>query len=76
MYSALSTLNTTTEVSLSKALNPKLLPGLPAAPGVCSVCVFTAVCVHFELVKCREQILSMGHQTWSYVTSIKQQGQS
>ncbi len=51
MYSALFTLNTTTEVPLSKAPNPQLLPGavtwLPTAPGVCSrcVCVFTAVCV-------------------------------
>ncbi len=41
MYSALSTLNTTSEVLLSKALNPQLLPGrrsikwLTTAPGVC-----------------------------------------
>ncbi len=33
------------------------------------VCVFTAVCVHFGWVKCRAQIPSMGHHTWSYVTS-------
>ncbi len=49
MYSALSTLNTTTEVPLSKAPNPQLLPGRRSinahCPGVCSrcVCVFTAV---------------------------------
>ncbi len=37
---------------------------LPTAPDVCSqcVCVFTAVCVHFVLVKCRAQIRSMGNQ--------------
>ncbi len=52
---------------------------LPTAPGVCSrcVCVFTVcvcvhccVCVHFGWVKCRAQIPSMGHHTWSYVTSL------
>ncbi len=65
MYSALSTFNTTTEVPLSKAPNPQLLR-------VCvhGVCVFTAVCVHFGWVKCRAQIPSMGHHTWSYVTSL------
>ncbi len=48
MYSALSTLNTTTEVPLSKAPNPQLLPGRRSIHGcpLCSqcVCVFT-VCV-------------------------------
>ncbi len=50
MYSALSTLNTTTEVPLSKAPNPQLLPGRCSINGfpllrVCvhSLCVFTAV---------------------------------
>ncbi len=52
---------------------------LPTVPGVCSrcvcvcvftVCVFTAVCVHFGWVKCRAQVPSMGHHTWSYVTSL------
>ncbi len=57
---------------------------LPTAPGVClrcvcvftavcvCVCVFTAVCVcvHFGWVKCRAQILSMGHHTWPHVTSL------
>ncbi len=43
---------------------------MPTAPGVCSRCVFTAVCVHFEWVNCRAQILSMGHHTWPYVTSL------
>ncbi len=63
MYSALSTLNTTTEVRpLSKALNPQLLPGRRSINGcpllrVCvhGVCVFTAVCVHFGWDKCRTQ---------------------
>ncbi len=54
--SALSTFNTTTEVPLSKAPNPQLLPG--------------RVCAHFGWVKCRAQIPSMGHCTWSYVTSL------
>ncbi len=45
---------------------------LPTAPGVCSRCVwvFTAVCVHLGWVKCRARIPSMGHHTWSYVTSL------
>ncbi len=72
MYSALSTLNTTTEVPLSKAPNPQLLPGhrsINSCPllRVCvhGVCVFTAVCVHFGWVNCRAQIPSMGYHTWS-----------
>ncbi len=36
---------------------------------VFTVCVFTAVCVHFGWDKCRTQIPSMGHHTWPYVTS-------
>ncbi len=62
MSSALSTLNTTTEVPLSKTPNPQLLPGRH-----CSGCVFTVcvcVCAHFGWVKCRAQIQSMGHHTW------------
>ncbi len=80
MYSTLSTLNTMTEVPVSKAPNPNCSPGaaavwLPTAPGVCSQCVCVCVfvcsllCVHFGWVKCRAQIPSMGHHTWSYVTS-------
>ncbi len=60
-----------TEVPLSKGPNPQLLPWGLSIKGcpllrVCvhGVCVFTAVCVHFEWVKCRAQILSMGHHTW------------
>ncbi len=74
---SLSTLNTTTEVPLSKASNPQLLPGRRSINGcpqlqVCvhGVCVFTAVCVHFGWVKCRAQIPSMGHHTWPHVTSL------
>ncbi len=79
MSSALSTLNTTTELPLSKAPNPQLLTGCRSiygcpllwlcVHGVCvCVCVFTAVCVHFGWVKCRAQIPSMGYHTWPYVT--------
>ncbi len=35
---------------------------LPTAPGVCSL---LCVCVHFEWVKRRAQIQSMGNHTWS-----------
>ncbi len=62
MYSALSTLNTTTEVPLSKAPNPQLLPGRRSINGcpllrVCihGVCVFTAVCVHFGWVNAEHE---------------------
>ncbi len=79
MYSSLSTLNTTTEVPLSKAPNPQLLPGRRSINGcpllrVCvhGVCVFTAVCVHLGWDKCRAQIPSVGHHTWSYVQSCFQ----
>ncbi len=81
MYSSLSTFNTTTEVPLSKAPNPQLLPGRRSINGcpllrVCvhGVCVFTAVCVHIGahwMGKCRAQIPSMGHHTWSYVKKKK-----
>ncbi len=74
MYSALSTLNTMTEVLLIKVPDPQLLlrrRSINCCPllRVCvhGVCVFTAVCVHFGWVKRKERILSMG--TWSYVTS-------
>ncbi len=66
MYSTLSTLNTTTEVPLSKAPNPQLLPGRRSING----CPLLRVCVHFGWVKCRAQIPSMGHHTWPYVTSL------
>uniref|UniRef100_A0A673IXS9 TOX high mobility group box family member 4-like n=1 Tax=Sinocyclocheilus rhinocerous TaxID=307959 RepID=A0A673IXS9_9TELE len=58
-----STFNTTTEVPLSKAPNPQLLPGRRSKNGcpllrVCvhGVCVFTAVCVHFGWDKCRAAV--------------------
>ncbi len=64
-----------TEVPLSKAPNPQLLPrglsikGCPllrvCVQGVCvCVCVCSLLCVPFRWVKCRAQILSMGHHTW------------
>ncbi len=64
MYNALSTLNTTTELTLSKAPNPQLLPGrrrigCPHRVCVHGVCVFTAVCVHLGWVKYRAQIPSI-----------------
>ncbi len=42
MYSALSTFNTTTEVPLSKAPNPQMLPGRRSING----CPLLRVCVH------------------------------
>ncbi len=73
MYSALSTLNTTTWEHLEQAA-PKQHKWLPTGCPllrVCvhGVCVFTAVCVHLEWVKCRALIPSMGYHTWSHVTS-------
>ncbi len=65
------------KVTLSKAPNPQLLHGcrrINGCPllGVCvhGVCRLIAVCVHLGWVKCRAQIPSMGHHTWSYVTSL------
>ncbi len=66
MYSALSTLNTTTEVPLIKAPNPQLLPGCRSINGcpllrVCvhGVSVFTAVCVHFGWVNAEHELVKM-----------------
>ncbi len=74
MYSALSPLKTTTDVPLSKTPNPQLLPGHRSINGllrVCvhGVCVFTAVCALW-MGKCKALILSMGHHSWLYVTSL------
>ncbi len=68
--SVVSTLNSTTEVRpLSKAPNPRLLPGRR-----CIGCPLLRVCVHYcvcalGLIKCRAQILSIGLHTWLCVTS-------
>ncbi len=78
MYSALSTLNTKTEVPLSKAPNPQPLPGCHSINGcpLLRVCVHgVCVCVHccvcaLWMGKCRARIPSMGHHTWLYVTSL------
>ncbi len=48
-----SSFNTMTEVPLSKAPNPQLLPGRPTAPGVCSL--LTAVCVHLDGLNAEDQ---------------------
>ncbi len=60
MNSTLSTFNTMTEVSLSKALNPQLLPGAAAMAAHCSGCVcvcslLTAVCVHLDGLNAEHQ---------------------
>ncbi len=65
MNSALSTLNTMTEGSLSKAPNPQLLPGRSSING----CPLLRVCACVRSRKCRPQIPSMGHHTWPYVPS-------
>ncbi len=67
-----------TEVPLSKAPYPQLLPGIRingcpllrvCVHGVC-VCSLLCVCA-IGWVKCRAQIPSMGHHhTWPYVTSL------
>ncbi len=59
MYSTLSTFNTTTRHKW-----------LPTAPGVCSWCVCSLLCVCTWTGKCRARIPSMGHHTWLYVTSL------
>ncbi len=71
MYSTLSTLNTTTEVPLSKAPIPQLLPGRRSINGcpLLRVCVHCCVCALW-MGKCRARIPSMGHHTWLYVTSL------
>ncbi len=72
-YTALSILNTTTEVPLSKAPNPQLLPGSRSINGcplrrvcvhsVCvCVCVFTAVCVHLGWVTVEHKF-----RVWEYL---------
>ncbi len=73
-----STFNTTTDVSLSKAPNPQLLPGRRSINGcpllrVCvnGVCVHCCVCA-LGWIKCRAQIPSMGNHTWPHVTSLSQ----
>ncbi len=60
------------EVPLSRTPNTQLLPGCRRINGcpLPRVCVLTAVCVHFEWVKCGAQILSMGHHIWLYVCHI------
>ncbi len=72
-----------TEVRLlSKAPNPRLPnPGasaiwLPTAPGVCSLCVFTTVCVHLDGLsaehKFRVWATTLGHTSrhFTFINSL------
>ncbi len=64
MNSTLSSFNTMTEVPLSKAPNPQLLPGRWRVCSQCVCSLLTAVCVcALGWVKCRGPISSMGHHT-------------
>ena len=65
--------------ALEQGIEPPTAPRAPQhkMAAHCSGCVFTvcvcvhcSVCVHFGWVKCRAQILSMGHHTWLNVTSL------
>ncbi len=74
MSSALSALNITTEVPLSKASNPQLLPVrrskkcLPTAPGVCSLlCVCALDGINAEH-KFRVWVTILGHMSLSVIT--------
>ncbi len=68
MYSALSTLNTTTEVLLSKAPNPQLLPECHCING----CPLLRVCPHgvcVWLLLCRCNLGGLNeHKFWVWVT--------
>ncbi len=70
MYSALFTLNTTTEVPLSKAPNPQLLPGRHSING----CSLLQVCVHgvcvFTVCVCTLDGLNAEHQFRVWVTIL------
>ncbi len=73
MSSALSTLNTTTEVPLSKALNPQLFPGRRSINGcpLLRVCVFTVcVCVYTALCVCTMDGLNAEHEFRVWVTIL------
>ncbi len=56
------------EVPLSKAPWAPQHKWLPTAPGVCSRCACSLLCVCTEMGKCRVRNHSMGHHTWLYVT--------
>ncbi len=69
MYSALFTFNTTTEVSLSKAPNPQLLPACHSI----NDCPLLQVCVHGLCVcslLCVCTLDGLNHHTWLYVTLL------
>ncbi len=78
MYSALSTLNTTTELPLSKTPNPQLLPGRHSINGypllrVCvhgvSVCSLLCVCT-LDGLNAEHEFRVWEFRTWPYVTSL------
>ncbi len=71
MYSALSTLNTTTEVRLSKTPNPQLLPGRRSINGcpLLRVCVH-GVCVCSLLCVCTLDGLNAENKFWVWVTIL------
>ncbi len=77
MSSTLSTLNTTTEVPLSKALNPQLLPGHSSINGcpllqVC-VCVHSCVCTLDGLIaehEFRVWVTILGHMSLHFFSLI------
>ncbi len=69
MYRALFTFNTTTEVPLSKSLNPELLPACRSING----CPLLQVCVHGLCVcslLCVCTLDGLNHHTWQYVTLL------
>ncbi len=66
MYSALSTLNTTTDVPLSKAPNPQLLPGCRSING----CPLLRVCVCSLLCVCTLDGSNAEHKFWVWVTIL------
>ncbi len=66
MSSALSSLNTTTEVPLSKETNPQLLPRHRSING----CRLLQVCIHGVWVKCRARLQSMGHHVHFFFNKI------
>ncbi len=75
MYSALSTLNTTIEVLLSKAPNPQLLPGSCSINGcpllwVCVHSVCVCVCVCSLLWVCTLDGLNAEHEFRVWVTIL------
>ncbi len=70
MSSALSTLNTTTDVPLSKALNPQLFPGRRSINGCPLLRVCVCVCVYTALCVCTMDGLNAEHEFRVWVTIL------